>query len=452
MKMLPNELRFLCLMSIALLLAACSGGAAPTSTIMPTPVASDTPVPIAESAQTAPVADPFEGLPQDVSPSGFPQVGFPNAPVSVTVYLSFGDQASIDFYTSTLIPLLQRVRNGEVLLTFVPLAGRGTIANEQGAARASLCAGEQDAFWRFQNSLFNTATTGNDPFAEPQLVELADSMTLNRALWNECLASNRSDEILAEADRQVSNNEIFTQTPFVTVNDASSLLDTESLNFTIDVALEQFNERLEEALAEATPEATEEAVSLPSTLNEQVPPPLIIGLPEGWEAGYDNLVLQDVDGIRTIPFAVYQGPVTGGTGSIVLLWGFPNLMLSDGLPSTISPDMLQEGLWLDGLRLLRLAIVENGCNVGTDLQREYNVGGLTATGTQFAAVDCPELPDTRGWFAGLRQHELNYVFYVYTDPIEAMDAAESELQAILNTVLFTLPPTPDPNATPTSGS
>jgi hypothetical protein len=85
------------------------------------------------------------------------------------------------------------------------------------------------------------------------------------------------------------------------------------------------------------------------------------------------------------------------------------------------------------------------------LQREYNVGGLTAIGTQFAAVDCPELPDTRGWFAGLRQYNLNYIFYVYTGPISAMDTAEAELQSILNTVLFSVPPTPDPNVTPLSG-
>lgn len=429
----------------ALLLVACSGQTPATSTVVPTPVASDTALPIAQAAGT-PAPDRFEGLPQAISPSGFPQVGFPNAPVSVTVYAGFGDQPSIDFYVNTLVPLIDRIRGGEVLLTFVPMAGRGSVTNERQAARAALCAGEQDAFWRFGNALYQSAQVETDPFAEAKLVELVDGLALNRALWDECLSSERPDEILAEADRQVSSNEIFTEIPFVTVNEVSSLTDSESLDFTIDLAVQQFNERLQQALAEATPEATEDTVVLPPTLNEQVPPPLIIGLPPGWETGYDNLVLQDVDAIRTIPFAVYRGAVTGGTGNIVLLWGFPNLLLADGPQATITPEMLEEGLWLDGLRLLRLAIVEPGCNVGTDLRREYSVGGLTAVGTQFAAVDCPELADTRGWFAGLRQFNLNFVFYVYTEPIEAMDSAQEELQAILDTVLFTAPPTPTPES------
>lgn len=437
---------------LALLLTACGGVATPTATIAPSPVASDTPSPV--QAEGTPLPDRFASLPQSSSPSGFPQAGFPNAPVSVTIYLSFGDPESTAFHTGSLPRLVERARSGEVLLTFVPLAGQSEQPNAQSAreaARAALCASEQNAFWRYQDALFTAsgdAAASSDTFASDRLTELATRLNLNRALWDDCMGSNRPDEILSEADRQVSNNEIFTDVPFVTINGASSLLDVESLDFTINLAVQQFNAELEAALAEGTEEATQEIIeiiALPSTQNEQVPPPLILGLPDGWVAGYDVIVLQDVDAIRNIPFAVYRGPVTGGTGNIVLLWGFPNLMLSDGLPSTVTPD-----LWLDGLRLLRLAIVESGCNIGTDLQRQYNVGGLAAIGTQFAAVDCPELEDTRGWFAGLRQYNLNYVFYVYTEPIGAMDTAEAELQAILDSVRFTVPPTPDPNATPGS--
>ncbi|MEO8395709.1 MAG: hypothetical protein ABI700_22130, partial [Chloroflexota bacterium] len=79
-------------------------------------------------------------------------------------------------------------------------------------------------------------------------------------------------------------------------------------------------------------------------------------------------------------------------------------------------------------------------------------GGLQAIGTQFAAVKCPQLPDTRGWFAGLRQFEINFVFYVYTDPIAAMDgSAPNELQAILDTVQFVMP-TPEVTAEATAPS
>lgn len=446
MKIPFHKSAFVCVLLMTVL-AGCSGDSAQTSTL--TPVPSDTPPSAVQATQPPASSDRYNALPQATSPSGFPQVGFPNAPVSVTIYGSFGDPASADFYADTFPALLNRVRNGEVLLTFVTLTG-STLANEQGAARAALCAAEQDAFWRFHDRLFEAARAESDPFAGERLIEIANSMGMNRAQWDECMISNRPDEILAEADRQVSNTEIFTQIPFVTVNDASSFLDSESLNFTIDQALQQFNQRIQEALAEATPEVTDDSIlELPPVTNEATAPPIIIGLPQGWRSGYAVQFLRDIDADRTIPVAVYQGPVTGGTGNIVLLWGFPNLNIApEGgtIPETVTPD-----LWLDGVRLLRLAVVEAGCNVGTDLRREYNVGGMTAVGTQFAAVDCPELPDTRGWFAGLRQYNINFIFYVFTEPIEAMDVAETELQAILNSVRFAAPATPDPNATPTAG-
>lgn len=168
-------------------------------------------------------------------------------------------------------------------------------------------------------------------------------------------------------------------------------------------------------------------------------PPVTMKFPAGWGYAYDTLALVDVDNtLRPIPLAVYRGPVTGGTGTIVLLWGFPNFLAGSplALPGTPTP---APDLWADGLRLFRLALVDAGCNPGTDLQRPYTVGGLAATGTQFAIVDCPESPDTRGWFAGLQVGGLNFVFYVYAEPITAMDSAWNELQAILDTAVFSVP-------------
>ncbi len=198
----------------------------------------------------------------------------------------------------------------------------------------------------------------------------------------------------------------------------------------------------------ASPTATEApiVVTLPPLARQRIPPPLELTLPDGWETvGYDVLVLNDVGDIRGIPFAVYRGPVGGGQGmgTVVLLWGFPNLV--GGNPFEAARQELD--LWSDGLRLLRLAVLEQGCNIGTDLRRQYTVGGRPAVGTQFSAVDCPELPDARGWFAGVRERDLNFVFYAYAegdamvDPqrLDAYNAARDELQAILDTVRFQVP-------------
>lgn len=393
----------------------------------------------------------YEGLPQGFSPAGYPQLGYPTAPVPVIIYLAFDDEASAAFHRNSFPMLIERGRAGEAFITVLPVVAGG-MNNGRGAARAALCAAEQGAFFAYADLLFESlAARGTEAFAGTRLIEHAQTLALDRQAWDGCMISDRPDRVLQAAEAEKNALDIYTQTPFVMVGDNASLTDPNSLNFTIDLTLQRIQEAFERALNAPTavpdPEATEppETITVSPLLGGETPrPPLEIDLPSGWQAGYNTLLLQDIDAPRPVPFAVYTGPVTGGTGTIVLLWGFPNLVLGAALPSeTVTPD-----LWMDGTRLLRLAILEEGCNIGTDLRMQYSVGGLAAIGTQFAAVDCPELADTRGWFAGLRQFNLNFIFYVFTEPIEAMDVADDELQTILDTVRF-LPipiPTPTPQA------
>lgn len=176
---------------------------------------------------------------------------------------------------------------------------------------------------------------------------------------------------------------------------------------------------------------------------EGIPPPLSITLPEGWHTHLDTVLYQDVAGIIKQPLAIFFGPVTGGSGSIVVLWDY--IGVTTGNP--FDPAYGQENLWIDGLRLLRLLVVEIGCNIGTDRQRSYTVGGLPAVGTQWSAVDCPQgMADTRGWFAGVDYNNTKVLFYMYTDPITAMDTAKDELQAILDTVVIHQRPTAEATA------
>lgn len=201
--------------------------------------------------------------------------------------------------------------------------------------------------------------------------------------------------------------------------------------------------RAAEAALDGTPETTAEGTFDPALIptqiivtvepvtGQRIPPPLEIDLPEGWAFGYDGVMLQDLDGIRIYQVAVYQGPVTGGTGSIVVVWGFAPIMVGNPLAGAG-----QVNLWSDGLRLWRLLITEIGCVVGTDLQRDYVVGGLPAVGTQVSVVDCPEYPDAAGWFGGLNVDDLNFLFYAFTDTQSILGPAADELQAILDTVVF----------------
>ena len=178
--------------------------------------------------------------------------------------------------------------------------------------------------------------------------------------------------------------------------------------------------------------ATETPVPIPPLAGIPLPPPYDITLPDGWESYYDIFQFVDLDELRSIPIALHTGPYQDGQAFILALWNFPNIR-------SISTDAenFEINLWTDGLRLLRLAVIEKECNIGTDLQRDYTVGGLDGVGTQFSAVDCPTTSNTRGWFTGLQVDNMNFVFYVFTEPIELMQTAgEGQLQEILDSVDF----------------
>ncbi len=387
-------------------------------------------------------ADRYANLPQSVTLQGFPRVGFPSALIEVTIYGGFDSTDSAAFWAENGTRLIERAQAGEIRIVFVPLAGRGSLPGGRAAARAAICVADQGAFWRYHDLLFAwQAEFGAQAYQDQRLLDGALALGIERGRFTSCVSSTGPDTILESATGSASSSSV-SALPHVMINSAPTLTDAASLEFVIDLEVQRASEQMDLQLT-PQPETTDEAgdvITYAPLSGESVPPPIEITLPDGWAFAYDALVLQDIDALRPVPFALYQGPVTGGTGTIVLLWGFPNLVIANPFAGGgIQPDV-----WADGTRLLRLAIVEQGCNVGTDLRRIYRVGTVEAVGTQFAAVDCPELADTRGWFAGVRQFNANYIFYAFAEPIGAMNTAEAELQAILNTVVFLPPPTPAP--------
>ncbi len=186
-----------------------------------------------------------------------------------------------------------------------------------------------------------------------------------------------------------------------------------------------------EAAAMPTPQAT-------ADVGEGIAPPYDVTLPQGWQVGYGILPVRDGVTESGVPVAIYTGSIAADpavTGWIVVLWGFPSLSARP-----------EADLWADGLRFLRGALLDSSCNIGTDLSRTFSVGGRDdAVGTFFSAVSCRGEPDTAGWFAGLTEQGGHYVFFAYAEPLEGIDAARAELQAILDSIVWQ----PIPTWTPT---
>ncbi len=192
------------------------------------------------------------------------------------------------------------------------------------------------------------------------------------------------------------------------------------------------------SIEQVDPEATEEApleIIIEAAEGQELPAPIAIALPEGWTQQDGTVLLEDIQGLDILPFTAYVGPVTGGDGFIIVVWGFGSLVYGNPFANDFRPIDLKS----DGLRLLYLAVMDVRCIVSPDETGtlEFLVGGQPAVGTTFSAVNCPENEDTQGWYAALRQEQVNYVFYAYTEPQEAIEGtAADELQAILDSVQF----------------
>lgn len=165
---------------------------------------------------------------------------------------------------------------------------------------------------------------------------------------------------------------------------------------------------------------------------QEIDPPLTLELPDDWLSANSTVAIQDVFGLQLVPFTVYAGPVTGGEGFIIVLWGYETAGTFNPLTqeANVSP-------YLDALRLLRLAVIGGDCVPGVDVQQIFTVGDVEGIGANFSAYRCETTLDTRGWFVGLEVDGVNMGVYIYTEPIGAMDGiAPQELQAILDSAEF----------------
>ena len=409
-----------------LVLAGCSlsGGAVPT--ITPTAVATSTPPPT-----PAPLIYDYAPLNPHFNAMGYPTLGNDTAPVSVVEYSSYDSAASRLAHQDIFPSLLPRIALGEVNYVWIPLYGTGSAPNGEGAALAAWCAGEQGAYWQYHDLLFAYQDLHSEQaYTSTLLIELLLQLGLDRTQWESCLTSGRPQAVLTAAQAEASALAVYSGTPTLLVNGNYVLNDGISLNTIIDQVVER------------TLNATEVPAELvfEPLVGQSLPLPVSLTLPSGWaQVMSDTLVIPDFDAIRTLPFVTWKGTVEGGTGSIVLLWGFPSIVSGSLTELGTLPT---NTLWVDGLRLLRLAVTESGCNVGTDLERTYPLAGSNGTGTQWSAVDCPTTADTRGWFVGLQHENINFIFYTYIEPIDpagmtpSEQVARDQIQAILDSVRF----------------
>jgi hypothetical protein len=130
-----------------------------------------------------------------------------------------------------------------------------------------------------------------------------------------------------------------------------------------------------------------------------------------------------------LPTSIYRGPLSdGSTGTLWLLWGFPNLMSPTGVIN----------LYADAVQLLRSVIFDaNSCTIGLgDEKREYQVGPYTGVGTIYSAVNCQGEADIAGFFTIVQVGGGNFAFYAGIEPPASVGTGIPEMQALLQSVQF----------------
>lgn len=155
----------------------------------------------------------YKDMPRSLSVDGYPQLGSQDAPVTVEEYASFSCPGCQAFHSEALDDILERVRRGQVLFTYVPLQ-TGSVPNASGAARAALCAGQQGMFWEMHDVLFDWHTRYvNTAFSQNRLLAGVDALGLNSNAFTTCFNSGAISSTLTAAQ-----NEGISSTPAIQVN------------------------------------------------------------------------------------------------------------------------------------------------------------------------------------------------------------------------------------------
>ena len=158
----------------------------------------------------------YQGIERSNSPEGYPRLGNPDAPVTIEEYASFACPGCEAFHSDSLDAVLERVKDEQVLYTYVPL-NTGSIPNAPGASRAALCVGQQGMFWEMHDVLFDWQTRyGNTAFSQNRLLTGVEQLGLSGDAFTACFNSAAISRTLDAAA-----NEGVSTTPTLRVNGVS---------------------------------------------------------------------------------------------------------------------------------------------------------------------------------------------------------------------------------------
>ena len=123
---------------------------------------------------------------------GSPILGNPSAPITI---IEFGDyqcsQCHLWFHETKPAIMKHYIETGKANMVFIDLAFLDSDSSK--AARASYCAEEQEMYWEFHNTLYNSPNSQFDEILidSSKLKEFASNLNLDMDLFESCLDSEK---------------------------------------------------------------------------------------------------------------------------------------------------------------------------------------------------------------------------------------------------------------------
>lgn len=171
----------------------------------------------------APIAEgALERFPTELesrTAEGFPRFGQANAPLQVSWFCAFDSIDCVTFHNDAIEQLAEWARNGDIILTYVPLYGQA--GNTQGAARSVVCAAQQRSAWPLISTFYNWRLAYGEiqAFTNNRIISGLDQLpNLDRGAYDGCIRSDAPGIALVEAQTDQRGVTGMTAIPAVTLN------------------------------------------------------------------------------------------------------------------------------------------------------------------------------------------------------------------------------------------
>lgn len=178
-------------------LIACAGLVVALAASMLIPRAGLVSQPPTPVVQPLPATGPAATMPGSPAAGSYLQqsdntIGDPNAPVKIIEYADFQCPYCLRYWQETEPQIIEQyVKTGQVFYEYRSV-GDFIGPESDAAAQAAYCAGDQNKFWAYHNTLYSNWTGENvGDFAADKLKQYATAVGLDRAAFDSCLNSGK---------------------------------------------------------------------------------------------------------------------------------------------------------------------------------------------------------------------------------------------------------------------